>query len=428
MNLTSVLGITTRLLDQNCHVLKTREITIQTALQIVTRVKSKPPTHIRLLLGSLTRKAGSSIYDLNLANHFAQQNYRVSLIAFDSPQNCDSRIQRITIDVPKFNEKPVFWRFFSHFRARNVRKAIKRRELDRPDVVIATEHYSIEPHCHRFPDVPLIYTPHSLTVAKEIESRKFASKLSKWITRRHFVAMQEWAIHRCKAIVRFSQYSADELRSVCPSEVASKAIVNPMPVDIPTLDHKVSRASGSPIRLLFVGRLVASKGVDAMLSTLSEIRGKGWLLTIVGDGNRKETLETLTRQLNIQSQVDFVGASSDPDKWYSNADLFVFPSRLESTGLVVLEAMSHGVPCIALKSDGQSIFNANAELITHGEDGFLAASDGEFATLLNHAIQHPGLLKSMGSKARERVVKKNSWEVHMDCWAEVIESVARGED
>lgn len=377
--------------------------------------------HIRILAGSLSGNSGSSIYNRNLASQLAQRNYDVSVLAFDRPGDLGPKIDLHVISPPSFKQTPWFWRFYSPLRARYVQRKMKSIDLSCPDIVVAAEHYFIKPHVGRFPSASLLYVPHSLTVAKEIDGREFSSQLSRTVTRHHYVSLQRWAIKECKAVVRFSHYAADELECSFPVHSASRMVVNPMPVEIPTGQGERESEAASPIRLLFVGRLVESKGVDLLLTSLGKMRGGDWKLTIVGDGEQRASLEQLSTDLGIAPQVEFTGVCSNPGERYRKADLFVFPSRLESTGLVVLEAMSYGVPCLALASDGTKVCNANDELISHRQDGLLANGEMEFEHLLSDALNDPCKLRIMGMKARERIVNEHRWDKHMDRWQQIFD-------
>lgn len=100
--------------------------------------------------------------------------------------------------------------------------------------------------------------------------------------------------------------------------------------------------------LLSVGRLSPEKGVDVLLAAWREIHSQlaGWKLRVVGDGPLRATLES---QCSDLSSVEFLGWLADPTTEYSTAGMFVLPSRYEGFPNALLEAMSHGLPCIATR-------------------------------------------------------------------------------
>ena len=68
--------------------------------------------------------------------------------------------------------------------------------------------------------------------------------------------------------------------------------------------------------------------------------------------------------------------------------------------------MAAGVPCLAFRGDGVRYHNANAEVIQHGRDGFLADSDDAFRQELERLIRQPALLQAAGVHARQLVASR----------------------
>lgn len=123
----------------------------------------------------------------------------------------------------------------------------------------------------------------------------------------------------------------------------------------------------SPIRLIYVGRLIEQKGVQVLLNALSCCKCRdNLLLDIVGDGPYRENLEKLCCELELQKQVKFHGVQRDISRRLQEADLFVHPAIWEEGfGITLIEAMQEGLPCIAFRK------GAIPEIITDGIDGFL---------------------------------------------------------
>lgn len=95
------------------------------------------------------------------------------------------------------------------------------------------------------------------------------------------------------------------------------------------------------MRLLYVGRLERYKGLYLLLEALRAIPNVQ--LTVVGDGSYRKQLERLAEGINVR----FEGFQSDPAKYYIETDIFVMPSLgPEGFGIVTMEAMAHGLPCL----------------------------------------------------------------------------------
>lgn len=152
--------------------------------------------------------------------------------------------------------------------------------------------------------------------------------------------------------------------------------------------------------MLYVGRLSKEKSVEFLLKSFKKVLAsdKNVTFVLVGDGPDKSRLETLSKKLGITDSVLFTGYISQeqlPDI-YADADIFVFASRSETQGLVVLEAMASGVPVVAVKDE------AFTYLIEHSVNGLLVNGKlGEFSDSLLKLLEDENMRKRMGEKARE---------------------------
>jgi glycosyltransferase involved in cell wall biosynthesis len=113
--------------------------------------------------------------------------------------------------------------------------------------------------------------------------------------------------------------------------------------------------------LLYIGRLSAEKEIDRIKPILQAIPGAR--LALVGDGPYRAELEAHF----ADTPTNFVGylGGEDLAAAYASADAFVFPSRTETLGLVLLEAMAAGCPVVAANSGGIP------DIVTDGVNGFL---------------------------------------------------------
>lgn len=131
------------------------------------------------------------------------------------------------------------------------------------------------------------------------------------------------------------------------------------------------RRKGDVRSFLFVGRLSPEKKVDVLLHSFARVLEKhsnrNLELQIIGDGPERESLVSLAFELGIAASVRWHGKIAHDElineHLYHMSDVFVTASRFETFGYTTLEAMSHGLPVIALA------YRANTELI--GDTGFL---------------------------------------------------------
>ncbi len=101
-------------------------------------------------------------------------------------------------------------------------------------------------------------------------------------------------------------------------------------------------------RLLFIGRLTKSKGLQEVIQALSSLGDSGeWRLDILGDGPLRGELETLVREKRLGDRVLFHGFRDDTDKWLLNCSCLLFPSHHEGMPLTLARAVQLGVPILA---------------------------------------------------------------------------------
>ncbi|MED4400681.1 N-acetyl-alpha-D-glucosaminyl L-malate synthase BshA [Metabacillus fastidiosus] len=118
-------------------------------------------------------------------------------------------------------------------------------------------------------------------------------------------------------------------------------------------------------------------------------------LLLVGDGPEMTSVSKLVRDLNLEKQVLFLGKQDNLDELYSMSDLKLLLSEKESFGLVLLEAMACGVPCVGTNAEGIP------EVIVEGETGYLCEV-GDIQAIAERAIQllsNDVLHKQMSEKA-----------------------------
>lgn len=156
--------------------------------------------------------------------------------------------------------------------------------------------------------------------------------------------------------------------------------------------------------LISVGRLSPEKEVNVVIETFKKMQNKGIeniKLVIVGDGPDRSNLEILAGQYDVIFMGSLTGL--ELAQAYASADIFVFPSQVETFGNVALEALASGLPIIAYDY-------ACAKLhVQHGKTGWLVPL-GEITALTQIMEKMPdaSMLREMGAKA-ERNVAEVGW-------------------
>lgn len=179
------------------------------------------------------------------------------------------------------------------------------------------------------------------------------------------------------------------------------------------------KLSDDDILLSFVGKEFKRKGLEYIFQALHILKDERIKLLIVGKGEI-ETFKNTAFNLGINKNVFFIGHSNDVVKYYVSSDIFVFPSTFDAFGMVVLEAMASGLPCIVSKETGAS------ELINDGEDGILLANykdTGELANKIKLLVENQSLREEIGLKARGKA-ELYSWDDVAERTMSVLKKVA----
>jgi D-inositol-3-phosphate glycosyltransferase len=140
-------------------------------------------------------------------------------------------------------------------------------------------------------------------------------------------------------------------------------------------------APGRPFRLLFVGRLAPQKNAGLLIDALARCTTDCHLL-VVGDGEERDALRARVVELDLQDRVTFRGSLSGRSlvEAYQRSDALVLPSRKESTGLVLLEAMACGVPVVGTRVQGITETVGADGILVEPEPGALAMAIDRLAT------------------------------------------------
>lgn len=152
--------------------------------------------------------------------------------------------------------------------------------------------------------------------------------------------------------------------------------------------------------VLYCGRLdPGSKGADYIprIAEALAVRGFAGEFLVVGDGPYLPSLEEWLEDARLPFKMELKGFVTDAERYYEQATVLISPSRWEGFGLSILEAMSHGVPCVAFENDGP------CSLIDDPVDG-LIVPNGDVESLAERTMEILGderLRRSMGDAAVE---------------------------
>jgi glycosyltransferase involved in cell wall biosynthesis len=169
-----------------------------------------------------------------------------------------------------------------------------------------------------------------------------------------------------------------------------------------------------PPLVLASGRLVNGKNFAALLRAFAQLENQDARLVILGEGVDRHALEKQIRSLGLRQRVRLPGYVTSPWNYYAEASCLVSPSRTESFGMVVVEAMAHGLPIVTTPTLGP------VEIIDNGRLGLLVPHDDEHALAksIDAALKDPG-----DPRPRIEHAQKFSAEVAIDAYALLAEEV-----
>jgi lipopolysaccharide/colanic/teichoic acid biosynthesis glycosyltransferase/glycosyltransferase involved in cell wall biosynthesis len=268
-------------------------------------------------------------------------------------------------------------------------------------------------------DVVVVHEPNPMALVACVLARPrvpvvvwFHSEVirAKWKYRLFYEPMLDWVLRRAARIVVAAPPMCDV---PALARYRDKVLVVPYGLDpraYPVAPHERSpdaaaatAAEASPT-LLFVGRLVAYKGVDVLLRAMTGVTAR---LVVVGDGPLRAPLEALARELGVSQSVCFAGHVTDAERltWYRRADVVVLPSisRQEAFGMVQVEAMLSGRPVVSTAlPTGVPWVNRHGETGLVVPPGDVDALRGALARLCTDAP----LRSALGAGGRDRAVRE----------------------
>lgn len=159
-------------------------------------------------------------------------------------------------------------------------------------------------------------------------------------------------------------------------------------------------------RLGYVGRITPEKSVRFLVDLERALLGLGlrsFRFLVVGDGSERDWLARNLKSADLPGVLRGEALAEA----YANMDLFCFPSKTDTFGNVILEAMASGAPCVVTNQGGPKF------IIDEGVTGFAAASDAEFVRRVAEIMMSPDLHSVMSAAAREQACRA-SWDAVFD--------------
>lgn len=343
-------------------------------------------------------------------NYFiVNYNYEIDLLLLEQDESEDKNFFEL--------DKEVGLHYLKHYKNHFIRVYSKVKGLNRtleivkPDIVIVCESDIFSLYLPRFVSrkFKMVYQRHD---TKQLNLKSINSSVKSIFLNKLKKLLLTNAGGGYDKFVLLSDAHRLDWKNLKSIEIIS----NPIIIDTKGVTAKLEKK-----QVLAVGRHDYVKGFDMLLNCWQKVTEKypDWKLKIVGKRNSNIDLISLAKNLNIYDKVIFEGETKDISKVYLESSIYACSSRLEGFPLVIIEAMSFGLPVVSFECK-----YGPREIVMDSVDGILVPQNniGLLADSLSYLISNVEIRKQMGKKASENI-KRYSVEKIMNQWKTLFEGL-----
>ncbi|QCW99656.1 glycosyltransferase [Aggregatimonas sangjinii] len=267
-------------------------------------------------------------------------------------------------------------------------KLIKVLKKERPDLA-----FSSIAHMNVAMGLASLFLPKIKFIGRQASVGKITASVENdtqgWFGRN----LTNYGLRKLDTIVCQSEDMLNDLLENHRLDKAKTVIIHNPITQFPENCKKIG-SPGKTKTFITVGRLTEIKGYLRILDALGKLTFD-FRYIIIGDGPQKDIIMNKIKTLDLVEKVEYISFTNEVHKYLLNADFFLQGSYAEGFPNAVLESCSVGTTVIAFACPG-----GTREIITHGENGYLAKDEKEFLKYLDAAVQFDPI------KVRESVYKK----------------------
>lgn len=361
--------------------------------------------HIAMLIGALT-KGGSERVLVNLADYLAEKGYRVTMVTQYRKENeypLNPKVARVISDITQ--EETTGSRIVNFKRRFGKLRGIWKRE--RPDVILSFigKNNMMAILTSRFLKIP---------VAVSVRGEPAEEYYNAWMRfgARHLFALADGVILQTRRCFEFF-----------PEQVRKKAVILKNPVNTSFFRERYEGERDKIITA--VGRVDDNKNHEMIIRAFAQIAEEfpDYKLIIYGDGESRERLIKLTRELGLQDQISLPGSIDNVADAIYKTSVFILSSNTEGVPNTLIEAMLMGLAVIATDCP----CGGPAELIQNGHNGILIPV-GDVKALkenLQMLLNNLQMMQELGNNAMETADIFSPEKVY-GSWEEFFLSICGG--
>ena len=364
---------------------------------------------------------GSEDYMVEVARRLADRGHHITFVVPRGGKTPPGVEADVVVRRPAPATRPALWRL--QYVLGVIQHVLSARavDIDGHDVIVTGVLPSLFGLAMRAGSIPRCYLTLSYLARTEILSYGEPTldlRMGAFLYHR----LQKWAWRRSDVVVSYFP-GLTRLRSARYGGSPRALVESPPGVDHnrfkpgardPSLLAAWGIPSDAPL-VVSCCRLVPSKDVAFLIRAFAlPATPAAAHLLVVGDGPEQDALERLARECQVSDRVHFAGFRGNVEDYLRAGHLYAFPSRLESFGLTLAQAMATGLPSIARRSRAPEVLTVSESLIVEGESGLLVDSEAEMATAIGDLIAQPERRSAMGTRAAERARAMFDWNRHVD--------------
>ena len=373
---------------------------------------------------SIAAKGGLERIFCDKMNYFVQNcGYDVTFISYQQGKHplaykLDERIKVVDlntrfIELYKYN---AILRVFKNYFLRKLLKKRLSRQLSEecPDIVICTTADLTIYEC--FMDLPYRFIVESHSIMERVlEANKHSSR---GLKRSFLNIIDRWhmkKINKAKVLITLTEADKNDWSKYL--SISIKVIPNM----VTCYPERISPYNERPNRIICAGRLDSEKGFDYLIEAWRQIAHKyiDWRIDIFGHGEEEKKLNDMIEEYHLCDSIIIHKPTDNIYAEYMNSSFYVLSSRSEGFGLVLIEAMSCGVPCISFDCP-----HGPSEIISHGEDGIIVplGNISELAKSIEWMITNKREREAMSIAARTNA-RRYQENAIMPRWVELFNKI-----